>query len=159
MADGGAEILKLAAGRGPPSSSGHIFLAGPLVEVTKLSSAKMVEDSAEPGGCLPWPSVPCGHILHVDGNDSCNLNVRGIGVSHSWSDLLVQVCCEGSFSFSNFALACASAPLDAAVPDDPYGPFEGSASNALTCWLEPKAGSLTATRHSALIRSMFARVV
>jgi hypothetical protein len=31
MADGGAEILKLAAGRGTVASSAHIFFAGPLV--------------------------------------------------------------------------------------------------------------------------------
>ena len=31
MADGGAEILELAAGRGPVASSAHIFLAGSLV--------------------------------------------------------------------------------------------------------------------------------
>jgi hypothetical protein len=46
MSDGGAEILKFAAGHSPMASSGHIFLAGPFVQVTQLFCAKVVKNSA-----------------------------------------------------------------------------------------------------------------
>src|SRR6516165_6485655 len=95
----------------------HVFLTGLLVQIAQRLVTEMIEYPPEPSGRLIRSGVILSHVLRVDGNYVGNRDVSGVTVVDTGRGFFGEVVAQAVFSFCNFALACASAALDAAVPD------------------------------------------
>jgi hypothetical protein len=155
----GAKILELAARSGHIAPCLGVFLAGLPVEITQCVLAEMVENPSKSSGGLVRPCVLGDHILSVDCDYVGDRDGSGVTVADARSSCVIEVVAQGAFSLSNFALACTSAALDVAVPDDPDGLFDEPSICITSGWLEVQARAFASTRHSFLISAMALRVV